>query len=481
MIVTSLGARAIGVAGTLVITRFLSEELVGQTAVASIMAFTFGWFTTWGFGQYAVVFGRGEQATEVTWHATVAYNVLGLVALGLLLVLGGPIARLIGVPAAAPFVPGLALAVFVKRLGAMPERVLARRLQFRAIGIAAAAGEITYAITAVSLAIRGWGGDAVVYGNIAQSTITLLLLVRASGTTEWLTPVRLRWERFRDMLRFGVPLAVQGIAHMAGRYWDKPVVAYLFGDGAAGRYSLAYSLADIPAIYIGEQLALVLLPSMASLPPERRPRALERATALLSLIIFPLAIGLGLVAAPLIALMLTPQWQGVAPLLTVLTVLSVFRPITWVLSAYMEAQDRTTRLMVLEIVKLVMLLGGFFALHSFGPRWAATSVGIAYGLNAIAGVWLVSYEGPSPRKLAAGFLRPLLACAAMAGAVLGLRHVLDGTSVPLVVQLGLEIGAGAIAYVAAAFVFCRPTAQDLVQLVKGVVRRRRGGAEEAAP
>ena len=71
----------------------------------------------------------------------------------------------------------------------------------------------------MSLAIRGWGGDAVVYGNLAQSAITLLLLVRAAGTKEWLTPTRLRWERFRDMLRFGVPLAVQRVGSMLGLFF----------------------------------------------------------------------------------------------------------------------------------------------------------------------------------------------------------------------------------------------------------------------
>ena len=68
---------------------------------------------------------------------------------------------------------------------------------------------------------------------------------------------------------------------------------------AVGQYNLAYNLADVPAIQVGEQIALVLMPSMAELPPERRARALERSSALLSLIIFPLAVGLGLVAYPL--------------------------------------------------------------------------------------------------------------------------------------------------------------------------------------
>ena len=37
------------------------------------------WLTIWGFGQYAVVKGRGDPAVarEVTWHATLFY-VVGL-------------------------------------------------------------------------------------------------------------------------------------------------------------------------------------------------------------------------------------------------------------------------------------------------------------------------------------------------------------------------------------------------------------------
>ena len=86
-----------------------------------------------------------------------------------------------------------------------------------------------------------------------------------------------------------------------------------------------------------------LLKSLRSIGArDRRPAALERSSALLSLIIFPLAVGLGLVAYPLIDLLLPDnKWQEVAPLLTVLSCLSVFRPITWVMSAYLEAESKT--------------------------------------------------------------------------------------------------------------------------------------------
>lgn len=470
---TSLGARAVGVIGTVIIARFLDPDVVGEISIASIISFTAGWFTTWGFGSYAVVFGKGDDAIEVTWHATVAYVGLGVVALAGVVLLADPITAALDAPTAAQFVPGMALAIFIKRLGAMPERVLARSMRFRAIGLASALGEIVFALTAVGLAASGWGGKAIIIGNLVQSTLTVGILISAAGVREWTTPVRLRWARFRAMFRFGLPLAAQSIAHNGARYWDNLTVTYLFGKHATGVYNYAYNLADIPAIYIGEQIALVLLPSMAGLPPERRPRALERSTALLSLIIFPLAIGLGVVADPLIALIFSDKWQSVAPLLTVLTVLSVFRPITWVLSAYMEAQNRVGRLMWLEFAKVAILIGGFFALQSFGLEWAACSVGVAYGLSAIAGVWLVTQDGPSPRRLVAGFLRPLIACAAMAAAVLGLRLVVAGHGIPVAIQLAGEIVVGAIVYVAVALLVCRSTAKDLLGLARDVIRKRR--------
>src|SRR5215831_514416 len=176
------------------------------------------------------------------------------------------------------------------------------------------------------------------------------------------------------------------------------------------------------------------MPSMAKLPRERRPRALERSTALLSLIIFPLAIGLGMVAYPLIGLILSDDWQMVAPLLTVLACLSVFRPITWVLSAYLEAESKTSRLRVLEIAKLVLLIGGIAALsrlagavdwmRPYRVQIASGAVGLAFGATAIGGIALVLREGPSRRRLLRGFLQPLAACVVMAVAVWGVRALL---------------------------------------------------------
>lgn len=482
-VISSVGGRAIGVLGTLVMTRFLHPAQIGEVSDALIIAMTANWVTVWGFGQYAVVKGRGAEAAEVTWHATVAYAALGAVSLGLVVVLGGWLTPFLDAPHAAVYVPGIAFALFLRRLAAMPERALTRDMKFGASGLSSAAGELTYTATALGLAVLGLGGWAIVIGNIVQAIVMLAILIRAAGFASWATPHRLRWARIKDMLRFGVPLGIQNIAHNASRYWDNLAISHFFGPAAVGAYNLAYNLADIPAIQVGEQIALVLMPSMAELPRDRRARALERSTALLSLIIFPLAVGLGLVAHPLIAVILpADDWQAVAPLLTVLACLSVFRPITWVLSAYLEAESKTNRLMVLEIAKLGLLIGGIAALsrianasdelRPYAVQIASGAIGVAFGATAVAGIALVMREGPSPRRLAQGFLQPLAACGVMAAVVWAVHAALRALGVEHpAVLLAAMIAVGAAVYVGAALVICRDTVRDLLSLVKRAVRR----------
>jgi len=472
-VVSSMGGRVIGVLGTLVMTRYLHPKQIGEVSDAMIIAMTANWIAIWGFGQYAVVKGRGAETAEVTWHATVAYVVPGTITLGLAALFGGRLTPFLDAPRAAAYVPGLALALYIRRFGAIPERVLTRQMKFGASGMASVAGELTYTVVALTLAALGNGGWSIVIANIVQSSVVVAILIRAAGIASWATPSKLRWARFKDMLAFGVPLGVQGIAHNASRYWDNLAISHFFGPGKTGAYNMAYNLADIPAIQVGEQIALVLMPSMAELPSERRPRALERATAVLSLIIFPLAVGLGLVAYPLIAMILPAgEWQDVAPLLTILACLSVFRPITWVLSAYLEAESKTNRLMVLEIAKVVLLVGGIAVLSPYGVRVASGAVGLAFGITAVAGVLLVMREGPSPRRLLAGFLQPLAACCVMIAAVRGVRSALVSAELdyPVVLFSSMVI-TGAVVYVIAALALCRTTALDVIGLMKKALRR----------
>jgi hypothetical protein len=128
--------------------------------------------------------------------------------------------------------------------------------------------------------------------------------------------------------------------------------------------------------------------------------------------------------------------------------------------------------MFLEVIKVGFIVGGIGLLSPFGLRVAAGAIGLAFGLTAVAGIAMVVRHGPSPARLAAGFIGPLAACAVMASAV-WLAHrglVAAGVHHPSVLVI-IEIVVGTIAYVGAALVICRETSKDLLQLVAKALKR----------
>jgi lipopolysaccharide exporter len=467
----STGTRVIGLIGTLFMTRLLRPEVMGEVGVASVLAQTANWVSNWGFNQYMIV--HGVKGDEETYHVAVVNLVFGFVGLCAIAGTGAWFAPMFKASHLASYLPGLTLAILIRRIGSIPDKVLARELRFRELAIANGVADLAYTVTAITLAeTTDLGGQAVVVGNILQAAIATALVVRATGFG-WFRPTPWRWDRVREILRFGLPLGIAQVFDFATRYWDNLAFGAYFGPKVVGLYNQAYNLADIPAVQVGEQISGVLLPAMNALDVKDRKAALIRSTGLMSLAVFPLAVGLGAVAPTLIRAILNDAWQGVAPLLIVLSVLSVVRPMSWGVTAYLASFSRTRTMMYLALLKLVLLFGCIVAFSSLGPVWTAASVGIAFGGQALVTIALVIFTDAVPAwPLVSAVLRPLAACGVMAGAVLGTREAMValGVDAPRTL-LSIEIVVGAVTYVVAAFVLAGPTARDFLQLLRRAFKR----------
>ncbi len=462
----SVGARAVGLVGTLFMTRLLAPDVIGEVAAAAVLAQTGNWVSHWGFNQYMVV--HGATSAEKTYHVAVLNFALGLVGVALVTATGSYFEGAFNAPHLTGFLPGLALAVLIRRIGAIADKVLVREMRFRELAIANGLGELAFTGCALTLAATtALGGMAIVIGNILQSMLTTTLIVRATGLG-WFQPSPWRWERAREIVRFGWPLGLGQLFNFGTRYWDNLAFGAYFGPTVVGHYNMAYNLADVPAVQVGEQLTGVLFPAMSTTRPEDRQRLMVRSTALMALTVFPLATGLGAVAPTLIALLLNDAWQGVAPLLTVLSVLSVVRPLSWSATAYLSSFSRTREIMALEAFKIVLLFALIVAFSSYGPLWTAAAVGIAFGLQAMATAALVVVtDKVSASQLAAAIARPLAACGVMAVAVVAARSGMASMGLTsLAGRLAIEVATGVVTYVPAALVLAPAASRDFMQLLR---------------
>ena len=465
-----IGSRAIGLAGTLVVTRFVAPADYGEVTVAAVVVMTANQMSTLGFGQFLIA--RPDAPRSVAFHATAFHVGFGVVAAALVLTLGGHFGPALDAPRMMRFLPGLVLSGLLDRIAYVPERVLVRDLRFRAVSGARTAGDLAHSIVCVWLAAIGWGGAAIVMGNVARSLLRTACFVFAAKVRDWLEPCRLTLRATRELFAFGVPMSLGALCAFASRRWDNLLVSHFFGPGPTGMYNLAYNLADVPAIQVGEQIGDVLLPSFARMDAARRPDALVRSMELLALVVFPLAVGLGAVAPTLVAAVFDARWRPLAPMLVLLSALSVTRPVGWTVEAYLQARQRPRLILALEAFKVVTLVLFIVTLGRFSPLWTCGAVGVAFAAHAVASLWVVRRIDGVPLRRSLGSLWPALAaCTPMVAAVLGARHalLLAGVEKP-VALLAFEILAGTIGYGLAALVFARDTAQDLVSRVLDAVR-----------
>jgi PST family polysaccharide transporter len=286
---------------------------------------------------------------------------------------------------------------------------------------------------------------AIVAGNVARSAVRLVMMAASVERAEWLSPFPLSAKTLASMLRFGLPMSVGTAAGFASRRIDNAIVSGLFGTSVVGAYNLAYNVADVPAVQVGEQIGDVLLPSFALMTVEQRKAALIRSTGLLALVTFPLAVGLGAIARTLVEAVLRPEWRDVGPMLALLSVLSVVRPIGWTISAYLLAQNRPGLDAVLEGGKLVAVVVLLLTLGRPGPLSACAAVGVAFALHAVASMVVVEMlDGVSMSALVARCAPPFAACSAMFAAVVATRHVLLRTGdvpAPAVLTVQMFVGA----------------------------------------
>src|SRR5262245_39542609 len=272
---SGIGSRAVGLVGTLIVTRFIAPAEYGEVSVAAVLVLTANQFSTLGLGQYLIA--NPEAGRSVGFHATLYHVTLGLLVLGALLPLGGVLTPLLDAPGATAFLPGLVLAALLDRVGFVPERILVRDLRFGVLSAGRSGADLAFSVVCVALAAVGWGGMALVMGNLARSLLRSSVFVLAVQRRDWLEPGRPDLEVTRKMFAFGLPLSGAALAAFASRRWDNLLVSSFFGAAPAGMYNLAYNLADVPAVQVGEQIGDVLFPSFARLDAERGKRALLRA------------------------------------------------------------------------------------------------------------------------------------------------------------------------------------------------------------
>lgn len=351
---------------TAVMSRLLTPADFGLVALAGIILRFFHYFTTVGLS--SVVVQKGQLDTE-DLRTAFAGNIL----LGFAVVLCGPVVApiawlLTDDPQASWVVLCMTFTLFLLAVGSVGEALLRRHFKFKALAVCQLSGFILgYVGVGVVLAMCGFGVWSLVAGAWAEAAIRCVLAIVLSRQP--LKP-RLDWTRLRVLMRFGGRASIAGILDYFGSSIDTLAVSAFCGPAILGNYSRASNVVALPMERAGAGATMVLLPAFARLQnhTERLGHTYASVLRLFAGALIPIATLIGLLAQPLVQVLLGPQWSLTAKLIPIIATAMTFAMLTHLIGVTLEATGQLNSKLRLESIHILLASASVVAAVALGSQ-----------------------------------------------------------------------------------------------------------------
>jgi PST family polysaccharide transporter len=370
------------------------------------------------------------------------------VVLWLLMFLAAPaVASAVGAPEATNILRVLTLSVLIDALTAVPSALMTRDFMQRERLIVDTAGFAFGSVAAVVLAVAGAGAWALVGSALLGNVVNALFILRYSPDEH---RYGFRRDVARELLAFGLPLAVASLVIMALLNIDYVVIGAHLGPVQLGFYLLAFNLCSWPVNMFSAPARRVSLPLFARLHAgeTEASSAFVPVCTVLLLVTLPACLALAALAEPIVGIVYGDAWLPAASVLPWLMVLALARVLGELIYDFLVALGSSTSNLTLQVVWLGALVVALpIAVRVDGIQGVAMAhAGVALLIVLPAYAVVLHRAGVSLRAMAAQVSRPLVATAAAAAVVVAVVLLVGDQLVQLVLGAAL-IGAVYLAIV----------------------------------
>ena len=243
------------------------------------------------------------------------------------------------------------------------------------------------------------------------------------------------------------------------------IIGKLFSAQQLGFYTRAQQFQQLPSENITGIISRVTFPVLSSIQDddERLINVYRKFIKLSVFIIFPLMIGMGIIAEPLIRFLLTEKWIATVPLLQLLCIAGMLYPVHAINLNVLSVKGRSDLFLKLEIVKKIVITIVILITFSFGIKAMVigqifTSI-IAFFINTHYSGKLINYGAFQQIK---DMIPSLLITLLMAIVVYLLTLIVDKD----LLKILIGIFSGSIIYLLSAKKWNFKELKEIISLIK---------------
>ncbi len=319
---------------------------------------------------------RDRQHLDTAWTIGV---IRGLFVC-LVLLFGAPyIAAAFGEPAARPFVQAIGVTVLLRSVASIRIAHLNRELHFRSLAIIGLATASINTVVAVVLAPH-LGAWALIWGSIAGA---LTFFAGSFIAAPYAPRLRLDLSAAGSIMRFGKWIFLIGIIAVLGDTLLRLIITRQLGIAELGLYFLAARLGYLPAQLISEIVGNVAFPVYARVQDDnlKATNMFRRVLVATTALMIPACAVFACLVPALVSDLLGERWQGTVGVMQLLILSSVAGILGDSVAPLLKGMGRPARILWMDSVQLVVLLGAAWLLIDLVGLWGA---GMAWVISVVS-------------------------------------------------------------------------------------------------
>lgn len=465
------GSQIISFIVSIVLARFILPDDYGVIAIVTLFIGIANVFVTGGFGNALI---QKKDADNIDFSSVFYFNIIFSILLYSIIFLIAPwVAQYFSMPELTILLRIMGIQLIISSFNSVQRAYVSRNMMFRRFFFSTLGGISVSGIVGIVMAVLGFGVWALMVQYLLNTIVDTVVLF---FTIKWRPIWAFSFKRLKGLLSYGWKLLFATLLTTIYSDMYTWIIAKRYSTSDLAYYRKGRSFPQLLAGQIGASLDSVLFSSMSQESDDKvqLKYRLRQSIRFGSFIIFPLIIGLALIAKPLVYFLLTDAWAESIIYLQIACISFIVSPIGSMHIQVIKAVGKSGIYLLLDIAKklvgitvlIVFMKKGVVAIAL--AEASANFIGLF--INILPNMKILKYNIIEQIN---DLIPAFILTALMAVCVYWLTFI---NIAPLVVMI-LQIVLGAGVYLGFATLFKVKALSQSIRIIKGMFKKNKRTVE----
>lgn len=342
------GAQGVSLIVSIILARLISPEEYGTLALLTVFTTILQVFVDSGLGNALI---QKKQVDNIDFSTVFYFNMAICLSLYFAVYVSAPyIANFYNDTSLTKIIRVISLIVVISGLKNVQQAFVCRHMMFKRFFFSTLGGTISSAIIGIVMAYYGYGIWALVFQQLSNMLIDTIILW---FTVQWRPQLTFSLKKLVKLLAFGWKLLLSSLLDTGYNQLRSLVIGKVYSSSDLAFYNKGQQFPQLIVNNINTSISSVLFPAISKCQDDffMVKNMTRKAIKISSYIMWPLMIGLIIIAKPLTILLLTEKWLPSVVFLQIACLSYAFWPIHTANLEALKAIGRSDIFLRLEIVK----------------------------------------------------------------------------------------------------------------------------------